>query len=130
MLVAVLLDCLLNHLGRGTEADEDRIPTGMEPTDGPPPLPRERSGQQSTAWSAFTPRNASGPQATPYAGQRVEPYATPHADPYSAPHAGPSPEVTLGAPPAPRGYLAVNPNAVRATLDPRQDETPPSSRAW
>ncbi|MFF8835796.1 solute carrier family 23 protein [Streptomyces sp. NPDC015130] len=129
-LVAVLLNYLLNHLGRGTEADEDRIPTGMEPADGPSALPGRRSEQQPAGWSAFTPRSAAGTRAEPYAGQRAEAYATPHADPGSAPHAGPPPEATRGAPPPPRGYLTVDPEAVRAALDPRQDGTPPSTQAW
>ncbi|MCZ0983259.1 nucleobase:cation symporter-2 family protein [Streptomyces diastatochromogenes] len=67
-LVAILLNYLLNHLGRGTEADLDAIPTEQVTALGSTTLPLASAPPYapSPAWSPFgaTPAPAV-PQATP-----------------------------------------------------------------
>ncbi|MER7759185.1 nucleobase:cation symporter-2 family protein [Streptomyces sp. NPDC097619] len=110
-LVAVLLNVLLNHLGRGTEADEDHVPDAV-PTPRPaaPTSPGGPPGDPS--WSAFTPRDPARHGAVPPA---------PHPGNGGPGPYGPGPGVPYGGPyrPAPRpggGLPHLDPEAVRAAL--------------
>ncbi|MGW5001601.1 hypothetical protein ACWEP8_28475 [Streptomyces hydrogenans] len=126
--MAVTLNYLLNHLGRGAEADEDRVPAGPEPALGLHP-PADGRFTRQAAWSAFAPRQTPVPRAAPYGDRHAEPNAAHHAHPHPTPRPAPPADAGFGAPSAPRGYLSVDPDAVRAALgdapDPRQDGPPP-----
>ncbi|MFG2292857.1 solute carrier family 23 protein [Streptomyces sp. NPDC048603] len=69
-MVAVLLNFLLNQLGRGTEVDEDLIPDA-DPTalDGRAPRAQVPAGSRpGRAWSAFVPRQPTRYEPPPDSG--------------------------------------------------------------
>ncbi|MEU8777115.1 nucleobase:cation symporter-2 family protein [Streptomyces sp. NPDC048606] len=99
-LVAVVLNHLLNHLGRGTEADPDAVPTGrIAAPDGSAGPAASPYATPYAAPAGRSPRHAAPPTHgtdwPPYATAGVQPPDHP-ADPAPAPE----PEATPGVAPA------------------------------
>ncbi|MEV6683142.1 hypothetical protein AB0N09_40750 [Streptomyces erythrochromogenes] len=134
-VVAVLLNVLLNHLGRGTEADEDKmpdadpttLPPGPHTPGGRPTAPGAASGP-GPAWSAFASRQPTRHQPPTYDGHpgcaEPQPYGSP---PAPADHRNPRAAV-------PGHYPSVDPEAVRAAFDDRPatdpEENGPHRTSW